>query len=75
MIQRLKSDRVDTATRKRPPLDGDPTAGNARAYATGFGTVSGLGRVKWLEPEPDSDPMNSRIILGFDFQLKLWGFN
>ena len=38
-----------------------------------LGTVSGLGRVSWLEPESDSDPRNSENQLGFDFKTETLG--
>ena len=66
-IQRPARDRVGAATGKRGPSDGDPTAGNARARLPASGAASGLGRVKWLEPESDSNPRNSANQLGFDF--------
>ena len=56
LIGRFTRDRVGAAPRKRPPLDGDPTADSARARPIAPGAASGLGRVKWLEPESESEP-------------------
>ena len=58
-IQGLARDRVDAALGKRQPPDGDPTADMRARLSWRWGAASWLGRVKWLEPEPDSNPRNS----------------